>query len=92
MSTDYKNYSQRNLFLAITQKLLYHCVQQEDYKTYSDFLENSETKENAVWSISKPYFESRSCIVSLNGTSNYYTRRFLVTLTHVTVEVHYFKK
>lgn len=80
MSTDYKNYSQRNLVLAITQKLLYQNVQLEDYKTYSDFLENSETKENADWNISKPYFESRSRIVSVNGTTNDYPWQFLVTL------------
>lgn len=51
MSTDCKNYSQRNLVLAITQKLLVRSVQLENYKTYSDLLENLEMKENTDYDI-----------------------------------------
>lgn len=51
LSINYKNYFQRNLVLAITEKLLDHSVQLEYYETYFDFLENSEMKENEDWDI-----------------------------------------
>lgn len=41
-----------------------------NYEIYSDFLENSEMKENADCDILNAYFESRNCTVSSNGTSN----------------------
>lgn len=92
LSTDYKNYSQRNLVLAITQKLLDHSVHLEDYETYCDFLENSEMKENADWDVSNTYFESENCIVSLNGTSNHCPWRYWVAFTYITIELYSFKK